>query len=138
MTLTNDECGPDSNDVQYQFMINGEMFPVMPVRSRGEAWTQLMKAIGIHNSAQHSVSITDAGYQTQDHIIGFDAETVIGASLTGRNLRNGPSQLSIQLKNLTQGGTIAASDSNAITKVFFCLCYDVVMEIRDSGITILC
>ena len=62
-------------------------------------------------------------------------EKVVGASLTGRNTRVGPSQLSVQFKNLSQGGTVQESDQ--ITKVFFHQIFDVVVEIRDTGITIL-
>jgi hypothetical protein len=136
-TQGNYDAQPDSDDVEYQFSINSEQFPVMPCRSRAESLSQLYKAIGIHGSTTHSIGITDASYQSDQYLIALDTELSIGSSLSGKNLRVGPSQLTIQLKNLTKGGTIAAGSANAITKIFFALQYDVVLEIRDSGITIL-
>ena len=134
-TVGNLDCIPDAKDVQFQLILNGETMPVMPCRSRSESFSQLLKAIGCANSTYHSVCITDASYQTTEYIQGFDMEKVISASLTGRDTRTGPSQLSVQLKNLSQGGAVASSDQ--ITKVFFSSCFDVVVEIRDTGITIL-
>ena len=136
-TVGNTEAIGDDKDVQFQIFINGETMPLTPARNKCEQYSQLLKAIGIHNSTMHSIHVTDASHQTTEYIQGIDMEKVIGASLTGRNTRVGPSQLSVQLKNLTQGGTITSSDSKAITKVFFSQCYDVLLELRDTGATIL-
>jgi len=135
ITQSNNEVIDDSKDVEFQFRINGEVMPILPCRSKAEAFKLLLGALGISNSTQHDVHISDAGFQTTQYLSCFDMETVVGASLTGRNTRVGPSQLSIQYKNLSQGGSVATSDQ--ITKVFISQCYDIVISIKDVGIEIL-
>ena len=108
----------------------------MPVRNSKESWQQLTKALGQHNSTQHPLGISWLEYITTQHIIAQDFENIISAGFTGASLRNN-SNLSVQLSNLTLGGTISSSDANALKRAFLCLVSDVVVEIADSGVLIL-
>jgi hypothetical protein len=65
------------------------MFPEMPVRSLAETFYQLKKALGIHGSAFHSLSITPDQYKTDHFIIGIDTEKILEAGFTGLNTRSG-------------------------------------------------
>ena len=126
----------NSKQLQYQWLINSTPYPVMPVRNSKEAWTQLTKALGQHNSTQHPLGISWLEYITTQHIIAQDFESIISAGFTGQSLRNN-SNLSVQLSNLTLGGTISSSDANALRRAYMTLVYDVVVEIGDSGVLIL-
>ena len=96
---------------------------------------RVLQAIGTNLNTMHSVMISDAGFQTTEYMLGIDTELIASVPMTGKKLRVGPSQLSVQFKNLSQGGTVGATDQ--ITKVFFASCFDVLLEIRDTGITVL-
>jgi hypothetical protein len=122
----------NSKQFQYQWLVNSEVFPVMPVRNSKEAWSQLTKALGQHNSTQHPLGISWMEYITTQHIIAQDFESIISAGFTGKSLRNN-SNLSVQLSGLTLGGTISSSSANALRRAYMTLVYDVVVEISDSG-----
>ena len=126
----------NTKQIQYQWLINSTPYPVMPVRNSKEAWTQLTKALGQHNSTQHPLGINWVEYITTQHIIAQDFESIISAGFTGQNLRNN-SNLSVQTSGLTLGGTISSSDANALRRAYMTLVYDVVVEISDSGVLIL-
>ena len=126
----------NTKQIQYQWLVNSEVFPVMPVKNSKEAWSQLTKALGQHNSTQHPLGISWLEYITTQHIIAQDMEAIISAGFTGKSLRNN-SNLSVQLHNLTLGGTISSSDANALKRAYMTLVYDVVVEIGDSGVLIL-
>ena len=137
LPATSDGLAVDnSKQIQYQWLINSTPYPVMPVRNSKEAWTQLTKALGQHNSTQHPLGISWMEYITTQHILAMDFEAIISAGFTGKSLRNN-SNLSVQLQNLTLGGTISSSDANALRRAYMTLVYDVVVEIGDSGVLIL-
>ena len=109
--------------------------PILPSRNNCEHMIRILQAIGTNLNPMHSVLLSDSGFNTTQFLMGIDTELIASVPMTGKNLRVGPSQLSIQLKNLNQGGAVIASDQ--ITKVFFASCFDVLLEIRDTGITVL-
>ena len=135
VTTTNYEVIDDAKDPEFQFRLNGEVMPILPSRHSCEHWIRILQSIGTNLNPMHSVYLSDAGFKTKQFLMGIDTELIASVPMTGKNLRVGPSQLSIQLKNLSQGGTVASSDQ--ITKVFFASCFDILVEIRDTGITVL-
>jgi hypothetical protein len=126
----------DNQAITYQWLLNGATAPTMPVRSFPEAWTQLTKALGQHNSTMHPIGITPLEYQTTSFMIAQDYETVLQAGFTGQNLRNN-SQLSVQLSNMDLNGTISSSSTDALRRAYLLLMYDVVVQIGDAGIEIM-
>ena len=135
ITVSNNDVIADSRDVEWQFRLNGEVYPILPCRNKSENFIRVLQAIGTNLNTMHSVMISDAGFQTTEYMLGIDTELIASVPMTGKNLRVGPSQLSVQFKNLSQGGTVGATDQ--ITKAFFGSCFDVLLEIRDTGITVL-
>jgi hypothetical protein len=77
------------DEIQWQLQIGSKNFPEMPVRSLAETFYQLKKALGIHGSAFHSLSITPDQYRTDHFIIGIDTEKILEAGFTGLNTRSG-------------------------------------------------
>ena len=75
-------------------------------------------------------------YITTQHLIAMDFETIISAGFPGQSLRNN-ANLSVQLQNLTLGGTLAANDAKTLKRAYITQVFDVVVEISDSGVLIM-
>ena len=73
---------------------------------------------------------------TSSLILANDFETLLQAGFTGANMRTG-GQLSLQMNNLTLGGTVASTDTAALKKAFILLMVDTVVEIGADGIVVL-
>lgn len=123
----------NDKQITYQWLINSTPYPVMPVRKFKKAWTRLTKALGQQNSTQHPLGISWLEYITTSHITAQDFESTISAVFCGQSLRNN-CNLSVQLSNLTFGGTLSSGDTNILKRAFLCLVHDVVLEIGDSGV----
>ena len=108
----------------------------MPVRTSKEAWSQLAKAPGQHNSTQHPLGISWLEYITTSHVVAQDFEAIISAGFTGSSLRNN-ANLSVQLQNLTLGGSLSACDTNTLKRAYVTQVFDVVVEAGDSGVLIM-
>jgi hypothetical protein len=59
-----------TKEFQWQLQIGSKLFPEYPARSLAESFYQLKKALGIHGSAFHSLSITAKQFRT-DHFISW-------------------------------------------------------------------
>ena len=75
--------------LEYRVQIGSKAIPVYPIRSLAEAFYQLKKALGIHASPFHSVSIDMEKYMNNHHIVGIDTEKVLDAAFTGINTKSG-------------------------------------------------
>ena len=135
-TVANLECVDDSQSLTYQWILNADTFPTFPVRSFGEAWTQLTKALGQHNSVSHPVGIDYLDYHSSGFMVAQDFEAVLQAGFSGKSLRNN-SNLSVALSNMTLGGTLTSSSTNAIRRAYMLLMYDLIVNISDAGIEVL-
>ena len=118
-----------ANELEYRVQIGSKMIPVYPIRSLSEAWYQLKKALGIHASPFHSISIDYQKYMDNHHIVALDCERVLDASYTGINTKSGQ-LLTISAKGAN--GTI----NNMPNLMYITLHADCVLEIRDSGATV--
>ena len=65
-----------------------------------------------------------------------DYEALLQAGFTGANVRTG-GQLTLQLNNMTLGGSVASSDVAALKKAYILLMMDTVVEIGSDGIAVL-
>ena len=135
-TAANDDVIPDTSSITYQWLLNGQTMPIMPVRNFAESWQQLTKAMGQHNSTQHSIGISELEYMTTSFQLANDYERVLQAGWTGTSLRSG-GQLSLQLSNMSLGGTVTSSSTAAIKRCYFLIFFDQVVEIGHDGIVIL-
>jgi hypothetical protein len=130
-TETNDDVVPDSQSISYQWNLNGSVSPLYPVRTFTESWCQLAKSLGQHNSTQHSIGIDSLDYMTDTYMASADWEAVLQAGFTGTSLRAG-GQLQLQLGNMTLGGAVTASSTDAIKRCYMLLMYDTVVEIGQD------
>ena len=105
------------------------MFPEYPARSLAETFYQLKKSLGVHGSAFHSVAISPIQYRNDHFIIGVDTERILEAGFTGLNTRAGDLVL-IRAKGANPAMTQWA---NSIYIILHC---DMILEIRDVGITV--
>ena len=78
-----------AKELRWQIQIGSKMFSEYPVRSLAETFYQLKKALWIHGSAYHSLSITPEQYRTCHFIIRIDTEKILEAGFTGLNTRSG-------------------------------------------------
>jgi hypothetical protein len=117
----------NSQEVQVQLLIGNKTYPIFPIRSATEAFAQLKKALGVHGSAFHSLSIDHIQKYCYDHfIVGIDTEKVLGASFSGMNCRQDLITISGKPAN---GGAF----TSAPNKIWITLQADYVIEIRESG-----
>ena len=116
-----------SKELQWQIQIGSKMFPEYPARSLAETFYQLKKALGIHGSAFHSISVTPEQYRTDHFVIGIDTEKILEAGFTGLNTRSGDLMI--------VRGKYANSNDSATwaTSIYMILHTDQILEIRDTG-----
>jgi hypothetical protein len=116
----------NSQEVQIQLLIGNKTNPIFPIRSATEAFTQLKKALGVHGSAFHSLSIDKIQKCCYDHfIVGIDTEKVLGASFSGMNCR----QDLITISGRPANGNWTTPPN----KIWVTLQADYVVEFRESG-----
>ena len=116
-----------AQEVQIQLLVGNKTFPVFPIRSAAEAYTHLKKALGVHGSSFHSLSIDTIQKYCYDHfIVAFDTEKVLGASFSGINCR----QDLISISGKPANGT---SFDRRPNKIWIAMQTGNVVEIRETG-----
>jgi len=114
-------------EVQWQLQIGSKLFPEYPARSMAETFYQLKKALGIHGSAFHSLSITPKQYRTDHFIVGVDTEKILEAGFTGLNTRSGDLMV-------VRGKFANSNDATGwCNSIYMILHTDQILEIRDTG-----
>jgi hypothetical protein len=117
----------NAREVQLQLLIGNKTYPIFPIRSAAEAFAQLKKALGVHGSSFHSLSIDKIQKYCYDHfIVGIDTEKVLGASFSGMNCRQDLITISGKPANGEWG-------LQAPNKIWVTLQADYVVEIRETG-----
>jgi hypothetical protein len=114
-------------ELQWQLQIGSKMFPEYPCRSMAETFYQLKKALGIHGSSYHSLSISAEQYINDHFIIGVDTEKILEAGFTGLNTKAG------DLMVLRGKGSNANMTTAWASNVYIVLHTDMILEIRDVG-----
>ena len=116
-----------ANQHEFQMQIGSKLYPELPINSNASAFSQLRKAIGIHNSPSHSMNISRSTYMVTKYIIGIDTEKVLSASYTGADLRH--NDLIVLKYNKMRTG-------HQVSLAYCLLVHDVVIEIRASGVVV--
>ncbi len=118
-------------ELEVHVQIGNKLFPEYPIRSVSEAFSQLRKTMGIHQSPFHSLDITGAQYRSSKHIIAIDTEKVLEAGFTGLNTRAGD-LMTIKVKPLD----VSSTGMGALkpTKFYTILHSDNILEIKESGV----
>ena len=114
-------------EMEFQIQIGSKMYPEYPIRSIQEAFSQLVKCLGINNSAFHGVDIIPLEYRSHKFIIGIDTEKILEAGFTGINTKAGD----LMVIKLKQSSGIP--QANICTRMFFTLHSDNILNIRDTG-----
>ena len=124
------DVSPDSFGVQYEFVIDGQRQPSTPCLTTVEAYASLVRGLGLAGQTSHSLGVTGRAYESNDcFVICENYEKVLGAAMSGKNLRGG-SQLLLHLKGLKQPNML---DSDKITKVFIAIQHDCILELSAAG-----
>ena len=113
-------------EIEFQIQIGSKMFPEYPIRSVQEAFTQLVKCLGINNSAFHGVDVYPLEYRSHKFIVGIDTEKILEAGFTGINTKAGD----LMVIKVKQASGIA--QVNLCNKMYITLHSDYILNIRDS------
>jgi len=117
-------------ELEYQIQIGSKLFPVYPVRSLAEAFSQLKKTLGIHQTNFHSIDINMKQYMHNRFIVACDTEKQLSAGFTGLNTKNGD-LITIRTKSMS------SESGDHPTRLYITLHSDNVLNIRDAGVDVL-
>ena len=117
-----------TKELQFELQLGSKKWPEYPLLSQAEAFYQLRKTMGVLGSAYTSLDFSGKEYVLNKFIIGFDLEKMLGASFTGYNSKSGD-LLTVKLK---ETGMTSATDM-----IFTTLHYDALLEINDTGCTVM-
>jgi hypothetical protein len=117
-----------AQEIQFELQLGSKKWPEYPMLSQAEGFYQLRKTMGILGSAYHSLDFTGREYVDDKFIIGFDLEKMLGASFTGYNSKSGD-LLTVKLKNTAM--------ANGADMIYTTLHYDALLEISDTGVTVM-
>jgi hypothetical protein len=117
-------------ELEYQIQIGSKLFPVYPVRSLAESFSQLKKTLGIHQTNFHSIDISMKKYMHNHFVVAVDTEKQLSAGFTGLNTKNGD-LITIKTKSMS------SNDGDHPNRIYVTLHSDNVLNIRDSGIDVL-
>ena len=104
--------------------IGSKLVPEYPITSVTEALYQLKKAVG------QPFQMYPRWYRTHKYIIGLDLEKISGAGFTGMNTKAG------DLLTPSSRDCADSTNANVPIRVYCCLYYDCVLNIKDSGVEV--
>ena len=136
MTLDSGVHNPN-RELEWQIQIGGVTYPQTPVNSIAETFSQLRKTVAHYGSKPVSLSPTE--YQSSKFVIGYDFEMLSEVGYKGVSTSNGQ-MISVKLrpkdKSLLNDGAGTGNDLMP-DQLFMVLCTDNVIELKDSGISVL-
>ena len=128
---TNPEPYDADNELELQIQIGGKTFPQTPVNSVSESYSQLRKAVARYG--KHPVSITAQQYHSTKYVFGLDMEALPEVGYTGISTKNGE-MITVKVKAVNPSTAMTA---DMPTSLFMVLCNDSILELRDSGVSVL-
>lgn len=118
------------NELELQIQVGSKLFPEYPVKSIREAFYQLRKCLGIHNSTWHNIDISEIEYRSTKFIFGIDTEKMLSAGFTGLNTKAGD-LMTIRAKYLGSNSAFVPDT------LYMVLHSDQILNIRDTGVEVL-
>ena len=118
-------------ELEIQLQVGSKTYPQTPVNSIAESWSQLRKAVARYG--KHPVSITPAQYHSTKYVFGLDMETLPEVGYTGLSTKNGE-MITVKVKAVNPS---TAMTGHMPTSLFMVFCNDSIIELRDSGISVL-
>jgi hypothetical protein len=127
-----------NTEVEAQVQIGSKLIPEMPIRSSAEAYYQLRKCLGCHQSGSYyGLNILDREFRTSKFILAFDCERQTNAGFSGLNTRTGD-LITIKMLNFHKSpNNWAESDKTYLDFQHTTLEYDAIMTITDAGVQVL-
>lgn len=119
-----------NGEFKFSLQLGGQKFPESDINGHSQAFYYLAGALGNYVSDVHSVDITPQQYRSNRLILGMNMEKVKQSAFTGLNTRDG-SLLTAKLEYNSSDEYRRADRMNVY------LDCDVILEIREGGITIL-
>ena len=121
-----------------QVQVGGKLVPENYVRTSSEALYHLKKSLNIHhNGSTYSLGMTPQEYRTHKHIQAFDFQKAIGVFGSGISTKSGD-LLTIKLQNLISKNNRNQNMNGGTADLMFALLeYDMIIDISDSGISVL-
>ena len=117
-------------EIEFQIQIGSKMYPEYPIRSVQEAFSQLVKCLGVNNSAFHGIDVIAQEYRSHKFIIGIDTEKILEAGWTGINTKAGD-LMCIKVKQAS-----GISQAKLCNKMYITLHSDNVLSILNSGVEV--
>jgi len=122
-------------DMELQLQIGSVLYPEYPIKSASEAFYQLRKCLGLHNTGYHSIDIKPQNYAWLKYIVGIDLERTLGAGYTGINTRAGD-LLSVKT-TVNNGSATALTSAHLPSRMYVTMHCDMIMHIRDTGVEVM-
>ena len=126
-------------ELEWQLQIGGKTYPQMPVNSIAESWSQLRKMVSHYG--KHPISITPSQYHSTKFVAGLDLEMLPEVGYTGLSTKNGEmitvKVKAVDISKLDAGSVAADGNTHMPTSLFMVLCTDNVIELKDSGVSVL-
>lgn len=137
--FTNNDPYEQGREIEWQLQIGGKTYPQMPVNSIAESYSQLRKAVARYG--KHPISITPQQYHSSKFVAGLDLEMLPEVGYTGISTKNGE-MLTFKLKAvdinaLNAGALVADGNTQMPDQLFMVLCTDNILELKDSGVSVL-
>ena len=122
----------DDREVKFEMQIGAKKWPEYPLETKSEAFYQLRKALGVHSRISPSKCIQQTEYYKDKFVLAIDTEKVLGSydsrsAFTGYNSKAGD-LLTLRITNTG----LAVTD-----RIFTLLHYDSILNVSDSGVTVL-
>ena len=124
-----------TQELEFQIQVGSKLFPEYPVRSISECFSILKQTLNIPDFHMHSIGIDYKSYISNKFVFAMSFEKVPESSWTGLATKSGE-QVLVKVSNADasfQGGT----SGDIASQMFITLQSENVMEIRDTGVTIM-
>jgi hypothetical protein len=122
-----------TKELQLQIQIGSKLYPEYPIRSISETFYQLRKTLGLH-FGNEGMGIQPRYYSSRAFVSAFDLEKVLGSSFTGQNTMDGQ-MMTIRMQ-AANTSTITLPPNNTCS-LYYTLCYDALLNIGLSGVTVM-
>ena len=116
--------------MELQIQIGSKLMPEYAVKSTREAYTQLRKCLGIHNSTWHNIDINELQYRNYRFVFAIDCEKMLSSGFTGLNTKAGD-LMTVRVKCLGANSAYAPDTLSVV------LHSDQILNIRDTGVEVL-
>ena len=116
-------------NMSWMVQVGSKKYPEQEVTSIAESFSLLRQATGVYDSDIRTLNLTRQSYSNLNFVIGVPMQTQAGVFGSGLNTRSGD-LLTVTLKNLNENG-------RGVGKIYLHILNEVVLEMRESGVSVL-